>query len=123
MKRNVFACLLLTAALASPVIGHAQSMDMKGMEMKGMEMKDMPMKKGDDKAGETHKGKGIVKSVDARKGTVSVSHDAIQSINWPAMTMTFKAKDKAILEKVKPGAKVEFSFVQSGKDYVLTEIK
>jgi len=31
--------------------------------------------------------------------------------------------DKAMLEKVKPGAKVEFRFVQSGKDYVVTDIK
>jgi Cu/Ag efflux protein CusF len=118
MNRDVFACFLLTAVLASPVIGRAQSMDMKGMEMK-----DMPMKKGDGKAGATHKGKGIVKSVDAKRGTVNLSHEPIQSLNWPAMTMTFKAKDKAMLEKAKPGAKVEFSFVQSGKDYVVMDIK
>ncbi len=115
MKRTVFTSVLLAIALASPTIGHAQSMEMKGM--------DMPMKKGDGKVGETHKGKGTVKSVDAKKGTVSLSHDPIQSMNWPAMTMTFKAKDKAMLENVKPGAKVEFTFVQSGKDYVVTEIK
>jgi Cu/Ag efflux protein CusF len=113
MKRNLFACSLLAAALASPAIAPAQPMDMKGM----------PMKKEDGNAGETHKGKGIVKSVDAEKGTVSLSHDPIQSMNWPAMTMTFKAKDKAMLEKVKPNVKVEFSFVQSGKDYVVTDIK
>ena len=91
--------------------------------MKGMEMKDMPMKKGDHKPGEVHKGKGKVKSVDVKKGTVSLSHDPIQSMNWPAMTMTFKAKDKAMLEKVKAGATVEFSFEQSGKEYVITDIK
>ena len=90
--------------------------------MKGMEMKDMPMKMGEGKVGEKHKGKGTVKSVDAKKGTVSLAHDPIQSMNWPAMTMTFKAKDKAMLEKIKPGAKVEFSFVKSGKDYVIAEI-
>jgi Cu/Ag efflux protein CusF len=44
-------------------------------------------------------------------------------MKWPAMTMTFKAKDKAMLDKVKQGDKVEFSFVQSGKDYIVTEIK
>jgi Cu(I)/Ag(I) efflux system protein CusF len=115
MKHTILASTLVAVALSSPVIGHAQSMDMKGM--------DMPMKKGDGKVGETHKGKGTVKSVDAMKGTVSVSHGPIQSMNWPAMTMTFKAKDKAMLENVKPGAKVEFSFVQSGKDYVVTDIK
>jgi Cu(I)/Ag(I) efflux system periplasmic protein CusF len=87
------------------------------------QMKDMPMKMGDGKAGATHKGTGTVKSVDAKQGTVNLAHDPIQSMNWPAMSMTFKAQDKAMLEKVKPGAKVEFSFVQSGKDYVVTDIK
>jgi len=115
MKHTMLTSSLLAVALVLPVVGYAQSMDMKGM--------DMPMKKGDGKAGETHKGKGTVKSVDATKGTVSVSHGPIQSMNWPAMTMTFKAKDKAMLENVKPGSKVEFSFVHSGKDYVLTDIK
>ena len=92
-------------------------------QMKGIEMKDMPMKMGEGKAGETHKGKGTVKSVDAGKGTVSLAHDPIKSMNWPAMNMTFKAKDKAMLEKLKTGAKVEFSFEQSGKDYLITDIK
>ena len=87
------------------------------------QMKDMPMKMGDSKAGEVHKGKGTVKSVDHKKGSVSLNHDPIKSMNWGKMTMTFKAKDKAMLDKVKPGAKVEFSFEQHGKDYVITDIK
>ena len=91
--------------------------------MKGMEMKDMPMTKSNDKAGQTHKGKGMVKSVDAKNGTIGLDHEPIPSMKWPSMTMNFKAKDKAMLEGVKPGAKVEFSFTQSGKDYVITEIK
>jgi Cu/Ag efflux protein CusF len=32
-------------------------------------------------------------------------------------------KDKAMLGKVKNGQKVDFSFVQSGKDHTITEIK
>lgn len=74
-------------------------------------------------AAETHKGKGTVKAVDAAKGTVNLVHDPIKSMNWPAMTMMFKVKDKAMLDKVKPGDKVDFSFEQSGKDYVITDIK
>ena len=110
--------LMVAAVIVFVAAAFAQSGGMKGMEMK-----DMPMKKAQGNAGETHKGKGVVKSVDAGKGTVSLSHDPIPSLNWSAMTMTFKAKDKAMLEKVKPGAKVEFSFIQSGKDYVVTDIK
>jgi len=116
MKRTVFAPSLLAVALASPVIGHAQSMDMKGMEMKDM--------KSDAKSQEqVHKGAGTVKNVDQAKGVVTIAHGPIQDLKWPAMTMSFGVRDKAMLENVKPGAKVEFGFVQSGKGYQITEIR
>jgi Cu(I)/Ag(I) efflux system protein CusF len=91
--------------------------------MKGMEMKDMPMMKSDVKAGEVHQGTGTVRSVDAAKGTVNLAHEPIPSLKWPSMNMTFKVKEKSMVEKLKPGQKVEFSFVQSGKDYVINDIK
>jgi len=109
MKRVFLIALLLAFACSAG----AQSGGVKGL----------PVQQGDGKAARAHKGAGVVRSVDAKKGTVSLAHDRIQSLNWPAMTMTFKVKDKALLEQVKPGAKVEFTFVQSGKDYIVTEIK
>jgi Cu(I)/Ag(I) efflux system protein CusF len=39
------------------------------------------------------------------------------------MTMGFTVKDKALLDKLQPGKKVEFEFVQQGKDYVITTVK
>jgi Cu(I)/Ag(I) efflux system protein CusF len=113
MKRSIAVAAM--SVLASAALAQSGG-------MKGMEMKDMPMK-AEGKAAETHKGKATVKSVDAQKGTVRLDHEPIPSLKWPSMTMTFKAKDKAMLENVKPGSKVDFSFTQSGKDYVLTEIK
>lgn len=116
MKRMVFASSLLAVTLVSPLIGHAQSMDMKGMEMKGM--------KSDAKTqGQIHKGAGTVTNVDPAKGAVTIAHGPVQSLKWPSMTMSFGVKDKAMLEQVKPGAKVEFEFVQSGKDYLITKVK
>lgn len=122
MKRYVTVVFAVVAlSMVAGPASWAQSGGMKGMDMKGMDMKDMPMKKGE--GGQAHKGTGTVKSVDAEKGTLRLTHGPIQSMNWPAMTMTFKAKDRAMLDNVKPGAKVEFSFVQSGKDYLMTEMK
>ena len=77
----------------------------------------------DARNGQSHGGTGTVKSVDVEKGTVSLAHRPIESLSWPAMTMTFKAKDTAVLKNAKPGAKVAFSFIQSGKDFVVTDIK
>jgi Cu/Ag efflux protein CusF len=72
---------------------------------------------------QAHKASGTVTKVDAQKGNVTIAHGPVQTMKWPAMTMTFKVKDKAALDKVKQGDKVDFSFVQSGKDYTITEMK
>ena len=44
-------------------------------------------------------------------------------MEWPAMTMSFTAKDKKMLEGNKPRAKVEFRFVQQRAKYAITSIK
>ena len=51
---------------------------------------------------------GRVVSVDAANQQVTLEHDAVTELNWPAMTMPFKVADKALLAKVKVGAKVRF---------------
>ncbi len=49
--------------------------------------------------------------------------EAVASMKWPAMTMSFKAKDKKALQALKPGQKIEFDFVEQGKDHVITKVK
>ena len=39
-----------------------------------------------------------------------------------AMSMTFKVKDNADLQKLGEGRKAEFELVQEGKDYVITQV-
>ena len=53
-------------------------------------------------------GTGVIKKIDAKTGSVTIAHDPIKALNWPAMTMPFKVADKALLAKVKVGAKVRF---------------
>lgn len=112
MKR-IAAALLLCVFSA---IAAAQSGGMKGMDMKGMD-------KGASNSETTHQAAGTVRSVDAAKGTISLVHGPVASMNWPAMTMTFKAKDKKMVEAVKPGQKIEIDFHQQGRDYVITKVK
>lgn len=122
MKTKIVAIATLLAASAG--FAHAQS-GMKGMDMKedkgmkGMDMKGMDMKKD----GKAHKASGKVTKVDKEKGSVTIAHGPVASLNWPSMTMTFKAKDKAMLDKVKNGDQVEFSFLESGREHTITEIK
>jgi Cu(I)/Ag(I) efflux system periplasmic protein CusF len=107
MKQVLVLSLLLAAA------------PMAFAQMKGMDMKDMPMKM-EKKAG-THKATGVVTKVDKNK--VTIKHEPVASMNWPAMTMAFTVKDKALMGKLKNGQKVDFEFVQEGKDHVVTGVK
>jgi Cu(I)/Ag(I) efflux system protein CusF len=74
-------------------------------------------------SGAVHMGTGVVRSVDAKNGTVTLKHDPIKSLNWPTMTMAFTVKDKAMLDKLAKDKKVEFEFVRQGQQFVITSIK
>ena len=72
----------------------------------------------------THPATGVVKKVDAAKGTVTLAHDPIKSLKWPAMTMDFRVRDKASLATLKPDQKVEFELIEENKgSYVISRIK
>jgi Cu(I)/Ag(I) efflux system protein CusF len=106
----VFALLLpATASFAQ------QKMD----DMKGMDMGKKPVAA----SGSTHKTVGIVKKVNAKAGTVTLDHEPVKTLKWPAMTMGFKVEDKSMLDKLAEGKKVEVEFKQVGKDYVITSVK
>ncbi|HSA69434.1 MAG TPA: efflux RND transporter periplasmic adaptor subunit [Burkholderiales bacterium] len=66
---------------------------------------------GQAKSGQ-HRGTGTVQAVDPKDGSVEISHEPIPSLNWPAMSMEFKVKDKALLAGLKPGQSVEFDLTQ-----------
>lgn len=98
-------------------------MDMKGMDakacedmMKGMQSKPTP-------AATTHHATGVVKVIDPSKGTVTLAHGPVKSLQWPAMTMTFSVKDKALFDKLAVDKTVEIEFAQQGKNYVVTSVK
>ena len=115
----IFSLTVLITASAFAQSGRTQGTDSKGMDMKGMEMK----KGSSDSVKKSHKGVGVVKSVDGKKGAATIAHQPVQTLNWPAMTMTFVVKDKKVLEKIAPQKKLEFDFVQQGSEYVITSVK
>lgn len=73
--------------------------------------------------GVSHAASGTVTKVDRGRSQVTVTHGAVPSLKWPAMTMAFAVKDKALLETMQPGRKMVFKFSQQGQDYVITEVK
>jgi Cu/Ag efflux protein CusF len=70
----------------------------------------------------THAGHGKVISVDEQAGTLKLSHDPIKSLNWPKMTMDFKAHDPAMLKDLKPGTQVDFELMKEGSSYHVVKI-
>ena len=113
-----------------------QCMNMKGMDMKGADMKNMdaqkcksmmsgseekhPAKKSEI---ETYKTTAVVKEVDPVKGKVMLDHQAVKSLNWPAMTMGFTVNDKKLLTKLSVGKRVNVEFRKEGADYVVVAVK
>lgn len=58
---------------------------------------------------------GKVNAVDAAQHKVTISHDPIPEIGWPAMTMEFPVAPSIDLEGIKPGSRVTFT-IEKGKD-------
>jgi Cu(I)/Ag(I) efflux system protein CusF len=72
--------------------------------------------------GQSH-GVGVVRSVDAKAGTITIAHEPIPALNWPAMTMSFKVTQPEMLEHVAAGNKVEFTLQGRDMSAVITSIK
>lgn len=66
---------------------------------------------------------GEVRKVDKDNRKVTLKHGEIKSLDMPPMTMVFQVNDPAMLDKVKPGDKVQFSVVKDGTKLTVTEIK
>jgi Cu(I)/Ag(I) efflux system protein CusF len=71
----------------------------------------------------TYKASGVVKKIDAAKGSVTLAHGPVPELKWPAMTMGFTVKDKALLDKLAVDKTIDFEFVEQGKGYVVTAVK
>ncbi len=108
------AALLFASALSTPCL-FAQSMDNMGT---------MDMTKTAPSPGHAvHKATGIIKKIDTTGDVVTIAHEPIKSLNWPAMTMGFAVKQKSLLDGISVGKKIAFELVQGDKGYVITAIK
>ena len=65
---------------------------------------------------------GEVRKVDKDAGKITLKHGPIKSLDMPPMTMVFQGKDRALLDKVKPGDKVKFAAEEKAGAYIVTSI-
>ncbi len=66
---------------------------------------------------------GEIRKVDRDAKKITLRHGPVPSLDMGAMTMVYKVKDPAMLDKVKAGDKVKFDAAKSGADYVITHIE
>ncbi|NEX20838.1 copper-binding protein [Thiorhodococcus mannitoliphagus] len=69
-------------------------------------------------------GQGVINSVDAKGGSVNITHEPIPALSWPAMTMDLPVTDAVDLSGVSAGDKVDFA-IMLGSDnvYRITALK
>ena len=59
-----------------------------------------------------HQADGVLDAIDAKTGTLTISHEPVASLNWPRMTMEFVPAHAGLVGSFKPGAKIQFEFVE-----------
>lgn len=111
-KSSQWLMLVVSGALLSGSVIAADTKDMP--DMKGMNMPKPSAKEA--------QGVGVIKSIDAKANTVTIAHEPITALKWPAMTMAFKVAQPAVLENVKPGAKVHFTLDTSTSSPTVSRI-
>lgn len=65
--------------------------------------------------------KGVIEQL--KGDSITLSHEAVPAIGWPAMTMTFKLSSATLAKGMKVGDHVTFGFVQKPDGPVIEQIK
>lgn len=66
---------------------------------------------------------GEIKKVDKPSGKLTIKHGELKNLGMGAMTMVFRVKDAAMLDKVKAGDKVRFTVENANGAMTVTAIE
>lgn len=64
---------------------------------------------------------GEVKKIDKEQGKITIKHGELKNLGMPGMTMVFRVKDVAMLDKLTVGQKIKF--IAENVDGALTVVK
>jgi RND family efflux transporter MFP subunit len=82
---------------------------------------------GTDVAGKkevTHSAVGTLDEVDAKTGVLLITHEPVPSLAWPRMTMEFVPANDSLARGLKPGAAIDFDFVERKPgEWMVTKIE
>lgn len=68
------------------------------------------------------KGRGVINSLMVDHGMITLEHDAIESLGWPAMTMDFITQEGVSLKGLAVGDTVEFELQKSDDKFLISAI-
>lgn len=66
---------------------------------------------------------GEVRKIDKAAGKITLKHGEIKSLAMPGMTMVFRVKDSAMLDKLQAGDKIRFKAERGNGALFVTEIE
>lgn len=72
---------------------------------------------------QTAEGEGVVRAIDVRAATITLRHDPIPALGWPAMTMAFPVHSPDLLKELAVGQRVHFVLMNSGGKPMISEIR
>ena len=71
----------------------------------------------------SHQATGTLDAIDAKSGSVTVTHGPVASLKWPGMTMDFVLANPSLVEKAKPGSAISIEFVERKPgEWVITKL-
>ena len=127
MTLSIAAGLAFGLGTAAYVAG-GMKMDMSGnagnMSM-GNDM-NMGMNMGSTKPAtptDTALADGVVQKVDRQAGMVTIQHGELKNVGMPPMTMAYKAKDAAMVDRAKEGEKIRFRLEDLNGTYTITRLE
>ena len=103
---------LVTMIAAPLALAACEGEEEVEMPMAAEEMpmaEDMSMMGAGAQTGQVASAEGTVTAIDEEAGTITIDHEPVPEVNWPAMTMPFGA-DEALRQQVSVGDEVTFEF-------------
>jgi Cu(I)/Ag(I) efflux system protein CusF len=111
---KTFAQIAATAALLAVLPFTAQA----GSDQPGSHSGHQPTAAGTEAMSE-----GVVRKVNTEAAKLTLRHGELKNLGMPPMTMVFRVADPAMLEKLKPGDKVNFVAEKVGGQFTVTRIE
>lgn len=68
--------------------------------------------------------RGEITAIDRAERTLTLAHEPVEALDWPAMTMDFVLDENVELDGLQPGSRVEFEFrARDGGGHEITELE